>query len=80
MIFYSQDIFTFYNLGREWKVGSIEHKCLNIFEDKLNSSYQHCVIQFELNIIRFSSMYYSSVIIPAIGMRSNLSTEIGIYV
>lgn len=56
---------SFYNPDREWEVNSIESKCKNLFENKASSAY--CVLEYKVNVVRFSSMYYSSIIIPGIG-------------
>lgn len=56
---------SFYNPDREWKVNSVESKCKNLFEIK--SLLAYCVLEYKINVVRFSSMYYSSVIIPGIG-------------
>lgn len=56
---------TFYNPDREWKVTSVESKCRNLFEIK--SLLFYCLLEYNINVERFSSMYYSSIIVPGIG-------------
>lgn len=57
----------YYYPDREWELGGISQKCSDLFISKQNSTYSHCLLEYEINIVRYSSMYYSSVIIPAIG-------------
>lgn len=60
----------YYNPDREWKVIEMNHKCVHLNYSKDNASYTHCLLQYDITIERYSLMYYSSVIIPAIGMTN----------
>lgn len=60
----------YYNADREWKVIEMKHKCVQINYSNDNASYTHCLLQYDISIQRYSSMYYSSIIIPAIGMKN----------
>ncbi|KAL5244524.1 hypothetical protein ACI65C_011934 [Semiaphis heraclei] len=55
----------YYKPGREWEVSTIHQECMNIGFSNSNSSL-HCILQYKINVARFSSMYYSSIIIPAV--------------
>ncbi|XP_025208517.1 neuronal acetylcholine receptor subunit beta-2-like [Melanaphis sacchari] len=55
----------FYKPNREWEVNKISQECLFITYTNSNTS-QHCVLQYDINIIRYSTMYYSSIVIPAV--------------
>jgi len=58
----------YYNADREWEVSSITQGCNNVFNYNPNSTVSHCLLHYDINVVRFSSMYYSSVVIPAVGM------------
>lgn len=57
----------YFQQGREWEMNSIETECFKLFT--FNSNYSHCILQYEINVTRYSSMYYSSIIVPAVGMK-----------
>lgn len=56
----------YYTPDREWTMNNISKECLNLIY--LKSNFTHCYLEFTVNLERFSSMYYSSIIIPAVGM------------
>lgn len=58
----------YFTPNREWEIGGITNTCNYISFSNQYSTYIHCYLQYEINVVRFSSMYYSSVVIPAIGM------------
>ncbi|XP_050420721.1 acetylcholine receptor subunit alpha-1-B-like [Adelges cooleyi] len=55
----------YYTAEKEWEMKSVHQECYPLHYISLNNSYEHCLLQYELTIKRFSSMYFSSVIIPA---------------
>uniref|UniRef100_A0A2S2NSS6 Neuronal acetylcholine receptor subunit beta-2 n=1 Tax=Schizaphis graminum TaxID=13262 RepID=A0A2S2NSS6_SCHGA len=54
----------YYNPDREWELSKISQECMNIVYTSSNSSL-HCILQYDINVTRFSTMYYSSIVIPA---------------
>lgn len=56
----------FYIDNKEWHVKNIRQQCLDFM------SMHHCFIQYVIEIERYSSMYISSILIPAVGMRNYL--------
>jgi len=60
----------YYKPDKEWEVSTINQECMNIRYSNSNSSL-HCILQYKINVARFSSIYYSSIIIPAVGMINN---------
>jgi len=65
----------YYKPDKEWEVKTIHQECMNIVYSSSNSS-MHCILQYEINVARFSSMYYSSIIIPAVGMINHCSLNV----
>lgn len=55
----------YYKPSREWEVSKIGQECMNVLYSISNSS-MHCILQYDINITRFSTMYYSSIVIPAV--------------
>jgi hypothetical protein len=55
------------NSNREWEMNDIHHDCYLIYYPL--SNFSHCILRYTMNLKRFSSMYSSSVIIPAVGMH-----------
>lgn len=58
----------YYNPDREWELSKISQGCMNILYTSSNSSV-HCILQYDINVTRFSTMYYSSIVIPAVGKK-----------
>lgn len=50
---------------REWHVNDVQQNCLKSF------LLDHCLIEYNIKIERYSSMYVSSILIPALGMRND---------
>ncbi|XP_026819731.1 neuronal acetylcholine receptor subunit beta-2-like [Rhopalosiphum maidis] len=61
---YSANMF-YYNPDREWELSKINQECMNIVYTSSNSSV-HCILEYDINVTRFSTMYYSSIVIPAV--------------
>lgn len=61
----------YYKPSREWEVSRIGQECMNVLYSTSNSS-MHCILRYDINITRFSTMYYSSIVIPAVGMKNYL--------
>lgn len=57
----------FFSFNREWEVKNINNSCYN----KVYGT-ERCILQYNIDIERFSSLYYSCVIIPAVGMINDL--------
>ncbi|VVC32869.1 Hypothetical protein CINCED_3A023710 [Cinara cedri] len=63
----NDDIYVDYSPNREWKIINVDHKCIFYnYDTKDNGSFSHCLIQYDVSIKRYSSMYLSSIIIPAV--------------
>lgn len=62
---YLQDL-DFFNSNKEWEINNLHHDCFWIYYPVLNGS--HCILRYTMNLQRYSSMYFSSIIIPAVGM------------
>jgi len=70
----------YYNPNREWEISDVHQNCYNILlRYNANSSNQHCILKYSIVIQRFSSMYYSSVIVPAVGTILFLSVSVYLY-
>lgn len=54
------------NSNREWEMNDLHHDCYFIYYPQ--SNFSHCILRYTMNLQRFSSMYFSSIIIPAVGM------------
>lgn len=63
-----------YKENKEWKIMNFNQDCVSVYYETNTNNYssEECILTYNFNIQRFSSMYYSSVIIPALGMTNNL--------
>lgn len=57
----------FYESDGEWGVNSVKYQRIIMNRNNSTKSFLQC----KISVARFSSIYYSSIIIPAVGMRNH---------